>query len=334
MASISTGIHIIRKRLKAGDRFYVYAWRGGPCIHTQDGTRPPITPELLDKAYAARFEGRAARNTIDRLLDLYRTSPEFTSKRPSTQREYRHRLDQISARMGRTDIRHIDGPRLRGEIMLWRDQLSDTPRAADRVVGMLSTVFAWAQQRGIVEKNPAANIRHLHKANRADLIWEPRHWQAVADVPGHVHRVIVLGSLTGLRISDLLALRWENVTPAFIAVETQKTGGMATIPMHRDLVQFLVQPGRGPILLNTACKQWTADGFQSSWRAARPDGFDRKLHDLRGTFATRLMIAGFSDPQIAAVMGWTAERIATIRARYVDRERVARAMAEKMSVSA
>lgn len=334
MASISTGIHIIRKRLKAGDRYYAYAWRGGPCIHVQDHVRPQITPDLLDKAYAARYEGKSQSNVIDTLINLYRNSPDFASKKPATQREYRHRLDQISARMGKTSIRHIDGTRLRGEIILWRDQLADTPRAADRVVGMLSTLFAWAQDRGICHTNPAKGIKHLHKVNRADLIWEERHWQAVADVPGHLHRALVLGSLTGLRISDLLALRWEQVTPAFIAVETQKTGGMATIPMHRELVQFLVQPGIGPVLRNTRCEQWTADGFQSSWRTARPQGFDRKLHDLRGTFATRLMIAGFTDPQIAAVMGWTAERIGSIRARYVDRERVARAMAEKMSFSA
>lgn len=51
---------------------------------------------------------------------------------------------------------------------------------------------------------------------------------------------------------------------------------------------------------------------------------------LRGTFATRLMVAGFTDQQVSLVMGWKLERIAGIRARYVDRGRVVRAMARGM----
>jgi integrase len=69
------------------------------------------------------------------------------------------------------------------------------------------------------------------------------------------------------------------------------------------------------------------EGWKSAWGRAQPEGFDRHVHDLRGTFATRLMAAGFSDTEIALVMGWRAERIAAIRMRYVDRGRVARALA-------
>jgi hypothetical protein len=46
------------------------------------------------------------------------------------------------------------------------------------------------------------------------------------------------------------------------------------------------------------------------------------------------MAAGFSDTEIALVMGWRAERIAAIRMRYVDRGRVARALANKFALSA
>ena len=74
--------------------------------------------------------------------------------------------------------------------------------------------------------------------------------------------------------------------------------------------------------------------MKSAWGRARPEGFDRHVHDLRGTFATGLMGAGFTDTEIALVMGWKAERIAAIRMRYVDRTRVARALAERLNVNA
>jgi integrase len=323
----TSGLCVIRKRLATGqDRFYVYATRGGPLIHTQDRVRPRITPELIAKAQ--RATGRVARDNLNRIIDLYRDSPEFAAKADKTKEDYRQRLDQCSEQFGRVPTRLI--PELGPEVIKWRDSMAGTPRAADRCVGMLHTVIRWGKQRGMVRgDNPASDIGKLHRVNRADLIWEARHWEAVATVPGYLHRALVLGSLTGFRIGDLLRLAWEDVRDGYIALVTEKTGAEAIIPLHPDLARFLTGPGRGAILRNTLGEPWTVEGWKSAWQRARPDGFDRKVHDLRGTFATRLMIAGFSDTEIAVVMGWRAERIAMIRARYVDRGRVARAMAER-----
>ena len=329
LATISTGLHLVRKRRKAGDRWYVYAYRGGPCIHSQDGAKPAITPDLLEKAYEERRH-KGAPDAFDNVINLYRESPDFARLSDSTRREYRLRLDQISHRFGQVPIRFFNGDKIRGEVIQWRDEMSDTPRAADRSVGMLATLLKWARDRTSIRENPAADIAHLHKANRADLIWEDRHWQAVEKVPPQVHRVLKLASLTGLRQSDLLNLTWDQVTPDYIATVTQKTGGEAVIPMHDELARYLMGPGKGAVLRNSKGEPWTSSGFQSSWGKSKPEGFDRRFHDLRGTFATRLMIAGFTDTDIALTMGWTAERIAVIRARYVDRVRVAKERAKQL----
>lgn len=322
----TSGPHIVRKRLASGDRYYVYASRGGPLIHTQDRVKPAITPALLAKA--ARASGRLPRDNLDYIIDLFRAAPEFETKAGPTQREYRLRLDQISAKFGKVPIHLI--PNLRGEIIKWRDELSETPRAADRCVGMLSTLLSWAEDREMIDRNPAAKIGKLHSVNRADLIWEPRHWDAVQTCPGYIRRALTLGSLTGLRIGDLLRLAWEDLQPGYIALRTRKTGGEAIIPLHCDLERFFTGPGRGIVLRNTQGKPWTLDGWHTAWQRTMPKGFDRHVHDLRGTFATKLMAAGFTDSEIAIVMGWRAERIAAIRMRYVDRGRVARAMAERL----
>lgn len=324
----STGLHIVRKRLKSGDRWYVYASRGGPLIHTQDGARPVPSAHLQAKAREARGESHG--DGVERILAAYRASPEFASKGKRTQDEYRQRLTQISQRFGRVPARLI--PEMKPEIILWRDELADTPRAADRCVGMLHTVLRWGKERGMYKgENPAADITKLHKPNRADLIWEDRHWEAVEGVPGYIKRVLTLGALTGLRLSDLLALAWEDVQETHIECATGKTGATAIIPLYDDLHRFLTGPGVGPILRTTRGNAWTADGWQSSWQRVKPEGFDRHMHDLRGTFATRLMVAGFSDVEIAVFMGWKPDRVAAIRARYVDRAKVARAMARRLS---
>lgn len=328
----TSGLHLVRKRLKSGDRWYVYAHRGGPVIHVQDGARPPVTPVLLAKAQQAL--GTAPRDSLDRIIDAYRASPEFADKAAATQREYRARLDQISYKFGAVPLRLI--PELGPEIIKWRDSMASTPRAADRCVGMLHTVLRWGKQRGMWRgENPASDMPKLHRVNRADLIWEARHWEAVKDAPGYIRRVLVLGSLTGLRVSDLLALTWEHLHPGYISLLTGKSRHRteAIIPLYPELARFFTGPGMGVVLRNSRGRPWTADGWQSSWGKVQPAGFDRHLHDLRGTFATRLMAAGFSDVEIAAVMGWGAERIAAIRSRYVDRGRVAKALAERLFVN-
>lgn len=330
MPTISTGLHIVPKRLASGDtRWFVYAYRGGPRIHAQDGAKPAITPDLLDAAYAARRE-RGSPDGFDRIINLYRDSPDFASLKPNTQRDYRIWLDRISEKWGMAPIRAFNAPDARAALVAWRDSMSETPRSADRAVGTLATVLGWAYDRGLVSQNAAKGIKHLHKTNRADLIWEDRHWQAVEGIPQHIKRVLVLASLTGLRQGDLLNLQWEEIHPSYIATTTAKTGGEAVIPMHAELARALMGPGKGHVLRNSRGLPWTSSGFQSSWRKAMPEGFDRKFHDLRGTFVTRLAIAGFTDGEIADVIGWTAERVTTIRARYVDRARVAKARAERL----
>jgi integrase len=334
----TSGLHIVRRKRAGGDRWYVYARRGGPLIHQQDGDRPEITDALLAKAAAAK-RGTAA-DTLAGLIRAYRASPQFDSKADKTKADYRQRLDQIEAQFGRVPIRLI--PKLRGEVIKWRDEMADTPRAADRCVGMLQTVLTWAEDREMIERNPLARIGKLHRVNRSDLIWEAHHWEAVnalddkgvPKVPGYVRRVLTLGSLTGLRIGDLLRVAWEDLQPGYIALKTRKTGGEAIIPLHPELARFFTGPGQGVILRNTLGRPWSLEGWKSAWGRAQPEGFDRHVHDLRGTFATRLMAAGFSDTEIALVMGWRAERIAAIRMRYVDRGRVARALANKFAFSA
>jgi integrase len=287
-----------------------------------------VTPALL--ARAAQAIRKTPANDLASLIRAYRASPQFDGKAPKTKQDYRQRLDQIEYKFGRVPVRLI--PKLRGEVIKWRDEMADTPRAADRCVGMMQTVLAWAEDRELIDRNPLVRIGKLHHVNRADLIWEDRHWQAVADAPAYVRRVLVLASLTGLRIGDLLRLRWEDLQPGYIAISTRKTGGEAIIPLHPELARFFTGPGAGEVLRNSTGEPWTLEAWKSAWGRAKPSGFDRKGHDLRGTFATRMMIAGFSDTEIAMVMGWRAERIAAIRMRYVDRSRIARALAERFSM--
>jgi hypothetical protein len=67
-----------------------------------------------------------------------------------------------------------------------------------------------------------------------------------------------------------------------------------------------------------------------------PDTGERRLkhlHDVSGTFATRLILAGLNDAEVAEVIGWSVEQVSGIRRTNVDQSRVVVAMGERISQS-
>lgn len=331
---VVTKLHIIRKALKTGDRFYVYAWRGGPCIHVQDGTRPVVTNEILDKAREARMQGNGVyAGSFEALIDDYLASPEFARLAKVTQADYRRWLTRIAERFGSAPLHIMADYRMKRDVIAWRNKWAGQPRAADRAVGTLSVVLGWAARQGLIAGNIAADLGTLHRVDHSDEIWEDRHWQAVEGVPPHIMQVLQLGRLTGLRQGDLLRLDWSHIGQNAIVIVTSKKKVRATIPIYAELRAFLdaLPHHEGVVLRNSKGQPWTESGFKSSWGNVKPEGFDRRFHDLRGTCATWLAGLDFTDNQIAAVLGWKAGRVSEIRARYVNESRTVIALAERMS---
>lgn len=346
---IVSGIHVVRKRGRAAsraadgattsakpDRWYVYAWRGGPCILSIDGARPVIGPDLLAKAMQARSSHRVAReDVLDRIVDGYRESPEFALLATSTQRDYRRWLDRISERFGTAPVAAFEDRRMRGVIIEWRNRWAAQPRTADKAAAMMATVLGWALDQGELSINVAARIRQLHSADKSDQVWERRHARAFVAAPRHLRDALKLAALTGLRLGDLVRLPVEAVGPKAIVLVTRKRKGRAVIPVLpalRKLLDRLID-GRttGSVLRNSRGGQWTESGLGTVFQRAKPAHFDRTIHDLRGTYVTWLAQKGLTDEEIARIVGWTAGRIAEIRARYVDERRTVVSLIERLS---
>jgi integrase len=123
------------------------------------------------------------------------------------------------------------------------------------------------------------------------------------------------------------------------------------MPVHPELVQLLEalwsrprRPGVETLLVNSSGSPWTGDGFGGSFNrirdAAQIYHIDentgarkrKHLHDIRGTFATEVITGSdLSDTKIAGLMGWSPERVRTIRRVYVDEAKVAVALDERIA---
>lgn len=97
------------------------------------------------------------------------------------------------------------------------------------------------------------------------------------------------------------------------------------------------------VLVNSYGEPWSASGFGGSFNRIRDEAeifyldeesgerIRKHLHDLRGTFCTKLMTTmDLTDREVADMMGWSVDNVSTIRRVYVDQSHVVRALGERM----
>lgn len=328
------GVNRVVKRLASGRRVtYWYAWKGGPRLQGEPGS-----PEFIASFNAAHAARKAPRSSnLAALAQRYRGSPEFARLADTTRKAWLTWLKRIEeAEIATLSWDALNDPDVRGELLEWRDTFAKTPRTADYALQVLGRVLAYGVARGHLKINHLKGAGTLHRANRADQIWTDEDIAAFcAHASPHVARALKLACYTGLRRADLIALTWSDVGDKVIVKPTSKSRGaaIATIPITDEAQAVLDEIGRGDghVLLNSRGDAWTGDGLENRiWKTKQASGVKKRLHDARGTFATRLRIAGLTKDQIAAVMGWEGERVERILNRYVDQGRFIADIAERL----
>ncbi|MDQ2892787.1 MAG: tyrosine-type recombinase/integrase [Pseudomonadota bacterium] len=357
---MSAGIHVVSKRRPGKAMIhYVYAWRGGPLIHRVEGTRPRITSAIADAAAEARKAGRADQAklpTLRALIAQFRGSPEFTRLAASTRTSHNTWLGRIDDTFGSAPLDVFNDRKVRSDVMDWRDQWADKPRSADAGMQTFSRLLSWGYERGKLAANVVTGIGQLYDANRSDVVWEPADFARIAaHASVEVNEGIVLAACTGLRRGDLVKLPWDAIGEHAIVWKTGKSRGrnLATVPLLPETKALLIRirarhaadmaarpetkrkPLPPTVLANSRWTPWTATGFGSRFDdAKKAAGIDKHLHDLRGTFVTRCMIAGLNDREISDIVGWDTKDVAAIRAKYADQARVVIAIGERLAKAA
>jgi len=345
---------------------YWQAWRGGPAIGRFEGTTL-AEAERAEKAgahnaveaYSAARRTSIPKDLVAGLVVAYKSAPDgFLKLAPSTQAQWASWLDIIRERFGTLPVAALKAKGMRREIINWRNLYAATPRTADVGVQVIRRLFSWSVDNELADANPALGIKELYESDRASEIVEPHEMEAIlahANPPGS--RWIRMAAATGLRRGDLRQLKWTDLTEVSIELATGKSKGRKRIivpllPEARKVLEECREAERERIAKLTAAgrpavsslfvmtthhgKPWSKDGPTGAWiRAcakAEPK-IEKHLHDLRGNFATRLMANGLSDEQIADMLGWQTENVLKIRRRYVDRDRIARGIAERLDLT-
>lgn len=102
--------------------------------------------------------------------------------------------------------------------------------------------------------------------------------------------------LTGLRISDILELRWENIQKSpdggwCIRFRSEKTDAESTLPISDETYLLCGEPGEG-LVFKGLTRQMTQHKLQTWLKEAGIDGKRITFHCFRHTFATLQVASG------------------------------------------
>lgn len=265
----------------------------------------------------------------------------------STKKQWTRWLDEIVERFGDFPLHAMHVVGVRRQFKAWRNSRADKPRSADYGMQVLRRLLAFALEEQVITVNPVADMKGLYSANRADQVVEPDELAKIlSGATREAALAIALAAETGMRRDDLIALKWDHVLEDRIEFATGKSRGKThvVIPLTRAahaLIHDLralrgefVSLGRVPhatVLLTNKGTAWRPDSLTQAFiRARAPFGITKRLHDLRGTAATKWVAAGFSHGEVAGFLGWEVGRVEGIIRRYVDASRIARAAISRL----
>ena len=331
--------------------------------------RPVLTTSQIEMArsiIAQREQGieNPREQNLAWLIAKWRSSPEWKALSGTTQKTWGSTSKVIERKWGRRPIMEFYDELTIPQIIAWRDSREDTPRAADTGVAVLRALLKFGRFRVGSTMNIAAGIPSVYAGgNRAEIIWFDEEIERFVEAALEMGMpaladAIRLAAVTGLRRSDLVSVSGIHLKPAAIFKKALKANRRkrrhVTIPRIHALAALLDelqarprQEGVDTILVDDAGRSWHPDRLTRDFAVVRDaigiehvdeeTGERRKkhLHDLRGTFVTKLITeTDLRDEDIARIMGWSPDEVETIRIVYVSQDAYASSLGKRIPSSA
>jgi integrase len=241
--------------------------------------------------------------TFCELMDKYMSDYSAINKAPrSYERDQglRKNLEPVFGKMFLTEIT----PRQIAEYKVKRRKEGASPRTVNYELTLMGHAFNLAlREWGMVRENPVSKVRKetvnnlierwLTFEEEAKLLEASQRW---------LREIIVFAIHTGFRESEILDLTWKQVdfNRRTITLFEQKNKKVDTLPINQTVLEVLerryeeTQGKSTRVFVNKYGKRILSQNLIRSFHAAiKRAGIEKlRFHDLRHTFATRLVQNG------------------------------------------
>lgn len=211
------------------------------------------------------------------------------------------------------------------EIETFKISLAESlsPAFVNHHLQILRAAYNWAIRNGKTSHYPFRGIS-LFKLNNVCIRYliKEEEEKLLAALPRYLCPLVVAAIHTGMRRGELLALRWDDVdfTSRMITVHKSKSGYGRHIPMNDVVFETLRRlylersedtasngnvPQRPEGLVFTAREGGYLQNLNRYWyKALRKAGIKEfRFHDLRHTFASRLVMRGVDLYTVQTLLG-------------------------------
>ena len=299
---------------KRSRRWYVI-WTEGRRTHRQT----TWTDDLgAAEAFLAKFTSAANAPpetfNMSELFEAYATEREQAGIRsPETLRFHLKASDRLFGRLHPT---HLNRETVREAIYQWRTT-GTSDSTINKRLRLVRAALSWAVKEEWIDKAPhieapspaGARTRFLTRAEFERLYAEARE--------PHLRTFLALAIYTGMRMTAILELKWENIQGGVIIPEGgHEKKRRASVPINTPLALALSVAAH--LRDSDYVVSYQGKGLKSIkttfYKAAARAGLDDiRIHDLRRTCASWMAQKGVSMQQIAAFIG---DELRTVEKHY------------------
>jgi integrase len=308
----------------------------------------------LDQARRGTLPGmvRTGATFADAAAEYLRYIEHDRGRKPSTVRGYRSAIEaHLLPVFGAMPVEGVTTESIEG----WMAGFEGSPRTRNKLLIQLHGILGRARKVYGLNANAAADVEKVPQRQSGDIdVFSPEEiWALVRAADSQQDGAIFLSAaFTGLRMGELLALRWRDVdfTGRTIRVRasyylgqltTPKSGKVRAVPMAPDVASALAQLGQrehwvgDDDLVFAGLTGGYLDGsaLRRRYKAALLAAALRPLrfHDLRHTFATR-MIAKADIRRVQEWMGHADIQTTMRYLHYAPRDEDAELVAEAFRI--
>jgi integrase len=334
----AAGVVLRKQKGKNGDHLYLDIHDGG--IRRREFLRLYITGDrdrdreaklLAEEIRSQRLqELRARRSGIE--LPVFRLEENFIAYYENLASQKGKPWQNTLAHLRRfvtSQVRFADvSPEW---IHKFRDYLKKQGLAANSIATYLDTMktaLNTAVKARIIHQNPFmfADRIQRKRTHRTHLsIEELRQLASAPCAQPEVKRAFLFACLTGLRISDIRALRWKDIRTDGLHIIQKKTGDYTFVPLS-DQARKLLGPTdadskRAPVF-TLPFSDDMFNRYLSRW--ATTAGLDKHVtsHVARHTFATMLVTEGVDLYAVQHLLGHRDVKVTQQYAKLVDQRKV------------
>lgn len=228
--------------------------------------------------------------TIAQLIERYKKEvlSGYRKHEQTARRKHLERIGLVMGTMAPPDLTGLDVRQFRDKLGQRKGNDWGKPQLALKALMVLSHMFSWACEWGLVETNPCIGVKRPPQPRRtrypsdaefeAVKKWCPPMFQVAMDI----------ALFTGLRREDLLAIDRDACTDEGLIVNTGKTGKALQIAVKNkdgtpnELAAAIDRGWKLPprvrrhLICTHEGEQYTPDGFSANWKRYRDKAIEKK----------------------------------------------------------